>query len=107
MSLANLQRRAPSVKRQLISVDNFIDNAEFYARGQSKEVCFHEQPKGSSAKHTVPLKRATFTLGDKAIAELSELSSQTGIAKSRLIRILLDNQRLRGNIFDYIASNTK
>ncbi|KXI30216.1 ribbon-helix-helix domain-containing protein [Paraglaciecola hydrolytica] len=87
MSLSSLKKSAPSAEHQNLSVDEFIQGAEYYACGL-KLISMHEEP-GLSDE---PLKRATFTLGKVAIAKLNALSRQTGLAKSRLIRQWLDNQ---------------
>ena len=87
MSLSSLKKSAPSAELQTLTVDEFIQGAEYYACGlklianDSKQLVSQE-----------PLKRATFTLGKVAIAKLNALSAQTGLAKSRLIRQWLDNQ---------------
>ena len=88
MSLSSLKKSAPSAEHlPQVSVDEFIQGAEFYARGlklvhNAEHECETDEP----------MKRATFTLGKVAIAKLNALSAQTGIAKSRLIRLWLDSQ---------------
>lgn len=89
MSLSSLKKSAPSAELKPVTVDEFIHGAEFYACGLQL-VSIAEQKVLSDA----PMKRATFTLGKVAIAQLNALSVNTGIAKSRLIRIWLDNQTL-------------
>ena len=87
MSLSSLKKSAPSAELKPVTVDEFIQGAEFYAYGL-KTLPSSEQYRGTGE----PLKRATFTLGKVAIAQLDTLSANTGIAKSRLIRQWLDNQ---------------
>jgi hypothetical protein len=87
MSLSSLKKSAPSAELKPVTVDEFIHGAEFYACGlQLVTIAEHKDLSDE------PLKRATFTLGKVAIAQLNALSANTGIAKSRLIRIWLDNQ---------------
>lgn len=106
MTLASLKKRAPSVKRNTITIDEFIDDAELYSRGLSKVVCLPGvPPKLDSLDET--LKRATFTLGERAIHQLNHLSQVTGIAKSRLIRIWLDNETIDPKLIQYFNSKTK
>lgn len=87
MSLSSLKKSVPSAESKAISVDEFIQGAEYYAHGL-KLVPQVE----SKIPSDEPLKRATFTLGSTAITQLNTMSIKTGIAKSRLIRIWLDNQ---------------
>lgn len=106
MTLANLKKRAPSASRPVMSVDDFIEEAELYANGMSKVVplpCPNSQPGMSEPA----LKRATFTLGEPALTQLSSLSKRTNIPKSRLIRIWLDNEQQDGNILRFIHSQIK
>ena len=86
MSLSSLKKSAPSVELKAVSVDEFIQAAEYYACGLQLVA-----GKVSAPQTHEPLKRATFTLGQAAIAKLNALSAQTGLAKSRLIRQWLDN----------------
>lgn len=87
MSLSSLKKSAPSAELQNVTVDEFIQGAEFYACGLK---LVPTTVLGESCDE--PLKRATFTLGKVAIAKLNALSERTGLAKSRLIRLWLDNQ---------------
>ena len=106
MTLASLKKRAPSVNRPVMSVEEFIDDADFYARGLSKVVALPCPNKHGDDNDAI-LKRATFTLGETAINQLSELSVKTGIAKSRLIRIWLSDESESGNVLAYINSQVK
>ncbi len=106
MTLANLKKCGPSVDRQAVSVDEFIDGALRYANGCQNIVSLpvagcEETPQSGL------LKRATFTLGEKAIGQLEALSLQTGIAKSRLIRIWLDRQHRSAELQDYLVSQIR
>ena len=106
MSLANLKKCTPSADRKLMSVEEFIDGADFYQKGISKVVPL-SQIKQGEIEHDKALRRATFTLGETAISTLDELSMRTGIAKSRLIRIWLDEQSKRNDVVAYLASTVK
>lgn len=103
MTLANLKKCGPSVNRQPVSVDEFIDGALRYANGCQNIVNLPVKGSEDSARNC-HLKRATFTLGETAIGQLEALSLQTGIAKSRLIRIWLDRQHQSGELQDYLVS---
>lgn len=94
-------------------IDDFIDDATHYAEGKSEQVKPLAQvieletgfngsldtrtqlsiramkkvfPKGST-----PYRKATFTLSESAIAHLAELASGCDIAKSKLIRFLIEH----------------
>lgn len=106
MTLASLKKRAPSADRPVMSVEEFIDEAELYANGMSKVVILPCTGTDNQDKNAV-LKRATFTLGETALAQLNVLSTRTSIPKSRLIRIWLDNEKQDGNILNYMNSQIK
>ena len=106
MTLANLKKCTPSADRKLVSVDEFIDGADYYQKGLSKVIPLSGASEQAN-DHEKTLRRATFTLGDMAISTLDQLCSRTGIAKSRLIRIWLDEQNKRGDVVAYLASTVK
>ena len=106
MTLANLKKREPSVKRPVLSVDEFIDEADFYAKGMSKVIPLPGS-KATEDEHDPVFKRATFTLGETAISQLNQLSMVTGIAKSRLIRIWLHETSAEQDLTHYHASAVK
>lgn len=106
MTLTNLKKRAPSASRPVMSVDEFIEEADYYAHGLSKVVTLSSRV-GQFGRSDKALKRATFTLGEPALSQLATFSEQTGIAKSRLIRIWLDKQSEHNNTFDYVNSQVK
>jgi hypothetical protein len=107
MSLANLQKRTPSRKPQAITVDEFINQAELYAQGQNSIFSLPVKRLEPVSFRQKCLKRATFTLGEMAIRQLTQLSQQTGIAKSRLIRIWLAEHQNLDFSPPYQASDTK
>ncbi|MBT0585509.1 ribbon-helix-helix domain-containing protein [Alteromonas oceanisediminis] len=103
MSLATLKKTARSVKNTdsnaAVDVDSFIQGAVVYANGGVGEadnvIAFHahgvEQPIQS------PLKRATFTLGDEAIAQLGKIAKRNGVAKSKMLRLLIAAHSEKGS----------
>ncbi len=100
MSLADLKKQSSSQTQRSFSIDEFIDDATNYAMGkpeivsaryqkESKKICkalndVVKKDKKASFKH------ATFTLTDDIITQLNDLSEQTNIPKSRLLRILVN-----------------
>ncbi|MBT1444890.1 CopG family transcriptional regulator [Shewanella sp. JM162201] len=102
-------------------IDDFIDGANLYAMGlpsQKAEVidiasmrheALRQRPSGNisvadavraatsrleAAKKTSQFRKATFSLTEQAIAHLAEMASDCDIAKSRLLRILIENHYL-------------
>ena len=108
MSLSDLKKSkdGPKKKKQF-TVDEFIADAENYAQGQPKIVSREHdeltlQQAVLFAKEHVALKAqstpdggrrfrpATFTLSEAAIEQLQELALDSKLAKSHIIRILID-----------------
>ncbi len=85
MSLVSLRKSAPSTNSsRQVSVDDFIEAANLYAAGgQSTAVESHTN---EHEEQVSPMRRATFTLSEECIKQLTELSSQSGQARSYLIR---------------------
>ncbi len=100
MSLANLKKTAHSAnhRTQNMTADRFIDEAVSYANGYrtfNNVVALDQHSKVNIvADLPSPLRRATFTLGDRAIEQLNQLSIQTGLSKSALLRQLIDRHAL-------------
>ena len=99
MSLTDLKRKKPKLDKKSVSVDDFIEDANNYAFGK-KTVIDDNPPKNQSAreflkgldkKSTKLYRHATFTLTEKSINQLDELSKDSNIAKSKLIRMLIDD----------------
>lgn len=98
MSLLSLKKSTPSANPTVMSLDAFIEDALYYAKG-------HHHNTGSSsvvgietrnrAENSVIKRHATFSLDEQTIAHLAALSQQTGISRSRLIRIWADQQSKR------------
>ena len=125
MSLTDLKKSNDhKVKKRKFTVDEFISDAENYAKGTPKIVSEisnseqvshkislkraiieakryvemteieHQQAEevkaGDSARVTKPFRRATFTLSEEAIEQLQGLSQDSDLAKSHILRILID-----------------
>lgn len=112
MSLTDLKKNKDSpqlkenVKKQF-TIDDFIADADNYAKGSPQIVSPDHHNKMSlkqvinDAKHVIeqekrtnaqtkPFRRATFTLSENVIEQLQCLSEETNLAKSHIIRILID-----------------
>ncbi|OUR59493.1 hypothetical protein A9Q74_17870 [Colwellia sp. 39_35_sub15_T18] len=108
MSLTDLKKGKDSkATKEQFSVDDFIADADNYAKGAPQIVsndgrgkmnlkqAIHdakrllEQKKASGAQNK-PFRRATFTLSENTIEQLQYLSEGTDLAKSHIIRILID-----------------
>lgn len=93
MSLCSLKKSRPTAKPALVSVEQFIEDALLYSKGAQAPLaqCWPLQSQNSSigdeGKDGRPMRRATFTLTESAIAELSELAEQSGISRSHLLRL--------------------
>lgn len=123
MSLTDLKKSKDSkTKKKNFTIDEFISDAEDYAKGAPKIVSEveggnshklnlkqaiseakryvamteieHQQAQAVKAgvrqKTDKPFRRATFTLSEEAIAQLHDLSEGTDLAKSHILRILID-----------------
>jgi hypothetical protein len=108
MSLSDLKKSDDSPKKKKkFTVDEFIADAENYAKGQPKIVSREHdelslQQAVLAAKEHVSRKAkssteggrrvrpATFTLSEAAIEQLQELAIDTKLAKSHILRILID-----------------
>lgn len=83
MSLCSLKKSTPSAKPVTVSVDDFIAGADLYARGGQPVAANQPELPG-------PMRRATFTLTETTIERLTLLSEQSGMARSRLVRLWVD-----------------
>jgi len=123
MSLTDLKKSKDSkAKTKTFTIDEFISDAEDYAKGAPKIVSEltadtnnklnlkqaineakryvelteieHQQAQevkaGVRSKADKPFRRATFTLSEDAIEQLHDLSEGTDLAKSHILRILID-----------------
>lgn len=106
MSLTDLKKTTHGKqKKRTFTVDEFIADAENYALGHpeivnssdTKNVCIEqaiiaakEQLASKNAKSNKPFRHATFTLSEEAISQLQNLAKDTKLAKSHIIRILIN-----------------
>ncbi|WP_254795742.1 replication protein RepA [Arsukibacterium indicum] len=71
------------------TADEFIEDANNYALGLPRIVSLRKQLPEEDDSTRLPMRHATFTLSEEAIAALNDLSELTGEAKSKLIRRLI------------------
>jgi hypothetical protein len=107
MSLTDLKKSHQSPKpkkKKVFTVDDFIADAENYAKGHrdilsdgtlAKPLALAEalavtQKTLELEQQHKPFKHATFTLSEEAIAQLTELAKTTQLSKSHILRILID-----------------
>jgi hypothetical protein len=96
MSLTDLKRKKQKTERPKLSVDDFIEDADNYAFGKPSVLDPNEakspakQKKGLDKASSKSYRHATFTLTENSISQLDALSKQTKMAKSKLLRILID-----------------
>jgi hypothetical protein len=113
MSLSDLKKsKDGNTKKRTFTVDEFISDAENYAKG-APEIVSREKNNQLNLTQAVlaaqqyvadkklakdnpskdkkkPFRHATFTLSEEAITQLTELSIETKLAKSHILRILID-----------------
>lgn len=99
MSLSDLKKDVTRSKVSRCSVEDFIDDAESYARGYAKGYDNVVSITAAKAVSAVPVKaaklpfrKATFTLSEACIESLATMSLQSGYAKSHLIRLLIQDK---------------
>lgn len=114
MSLSDLKKsKDGKAKKRQFTVDEFISDAENYAKGAPKIVSSdinnqlnltqaviaaqqyvadkkNRKQKASTTDNKKSFRHATFTLSEEAIKQLSELSIESKLAKSHILRILID-----------------
>ena len=106
MSLTDLKKsKKQKQNKGNFTVDEFIADAENYALGHpeivnsqvTKNVSIEqaiiaakEQLISKKAKNLKPFRHATFTLSEQAIDQLQLLAKETNLAKSHIIRILIN-----------------
>lgn len=90
MALTDLKKKSQPHGKPDCTADEFIDDANNYAMGMPRIVSLR-QPSAEDVDDTtrLPMRHATFTLSQEAIAALNELSLATGEPKSKLIRKLI------------------
>jgi hypothetical protein len=111
MSLSDLKKSTQAkTKQKNFTVDEFIADAENYAKGHPEIVKRGEQQtlnltqalaatqqfeakkrqKNKTSSKGKPFRHATFTLSEEAILQLQDLALKSNLAKSHIIRILID-----------------
>jgi hypothetical protein len=106
MSLTDLKKTSQGKpKKRKFTVDEFIADAENYALGHPEIVnssdtknvgieqaiiAAKQQFESKKAKGSKPFRHATFTLSEHAIDQLQNLAKDTKLAKSHIIRILIN-----------------
>jgi len=112
MSLTDLKKSTDGRgKKRKFTVDEFISDADNYAKGAPEIVSgvnYNElnltqavlatkqyvkqknENATKSSKDNQPFRHATFTLSEEAIAQLQDLAIDTKLAKSHILRILID-----------------
>ncbi|WP_426359051.1 hypothetical protein ACPUVO_02070 [Pseudocolwellia sp. HL-MZ19] len=114
MSLSDLKKsKDGNNKRKKFTVDEFISDAENYAKGAPEIVSSNinnqlnltqailaakqyvadkKASKDHESKNNIKkaFRHATFTLSEEAIDQLSDLAIETKLAKSHILRILID-----------------
>ncbi|MCL1080104.1 hypothetical protein D5R81_18915 [Parashewanella spongiae] len=96
------------VLTQNVSADEFINQASHYAMGRAESRCAGNDnvvdinshrpqfimlgrvTKSVDEKQSNPFRNATFSLSQSAFEQLTELASENLIAKSRILRILIE-----------------
>ncbi|NMP16457.1 ribbon-helix-helix domain-containing protein [Thalassotalea sp. Y01] len=123
MSLADLKKKSQTRVERTFTVDEFIDDATNYAVGQPQIVsadiqaqaqlindhiaCTLSCDNNAQTTEECCFKHATFTLSEDIIEQLNELSENTKIAKSRILRILVSNFFFKDNPAKLQLSNIK
>ncbi len=91
MGLADLKNTSKlQSKTRLISIDEFIDGAEFYAKGLPESLAGECGQITGDVKGT-KFKACTYTLDARSRQAIDELSSTLFVSKSKLVRIMLRN----------------
>lgn len=100
MSLIDLKKSNTNQgKKKAFTVDEFIEDADNYAKGTPQIVSAKDDNSlavkkaiNLSKKQKVSTKRfkhATFTFNQQTFAQLNALSANSGLAKSHILRILI------------------
>ncbi len=111
MSLTDLKKSMDGrKKKKAFTVDEFIGDADNYAKGApeivsgerkqplslkealvaAKQFEVKKRSERRKSKDNKPFRHATFTLSEEAIEQLQELAVDSNLAKSHIIRILID-----------------
>lgn len=96
MGLADLKNTCvSSAKRKIITLDEFIDGAELYAKGLPEITSQHTKKK---LQPISDFKACTFTLTKLTRDELAVHAHELGVSKSKLIRIMSHNLNAMGEL---------
>ncbi|HGY1014170.1 TPA: CopG family transcriptional regulator [Aeromonas salmonicida subsp. smithia] len=98
MGLTDLKKKHNLHHQKKFTIDEFIEDADFYAKGKPKvvslELSLHRDEALTAlafierGEHLKPsYKKATFSLSTAAIDELGNLTQQDGMNKSLLLRL--------------------
>ncbi|MCF1427698.1 MAG: replication protein RepA [Shewanella sp.] len=89
MGLADLKKNALPAKpsQAQLSLEEFIDGATQYAMGLERNA---GKPAGNGKHRSGKFRNATFSLSEACIKQLAEITGDGHIAKSRLVRILIN-----------------
>lgn len=107
MTFASLKKSSPSASPKAVSVDDFIEDAENYARGLNKVVRLHPSATTTGEGQCEPLRTTSVTLTTEAREKLDLLCEQTGISRSRLMRIWLAGVEVELEKDLYLASQVR
>jgi hypothetical protein len=91
MSLTDLKRKKLKPKSKQLSADDFISDADSYAMGGEKKAGLSRAKYGLDKKSTSLYRHATFTLTERSISQLDALSKNSKLAKSKILRLLIDD----------------
>ncbi|WP_111977304.1 hypothetical protein [Algibacillus agarilyticus] len=99
MGLADLKSTyEPSAKRKVISIDEFINGAEYYAKGLPETLANQPTSKPEVTNKKSKYKACTFTLTPTVRDELSQCAQALGVNKSKLVRIMTHNLNAMGSL---------
>jgi hypothetical protein len=90
MSLTDLKRKKLKPKPKSLSADEFISDADNYAAGRNKQLTQQGAKTGLNKKTSSLYRHATFTLTERSISQLDKLSQNNQLAKSKILRLLID-----------------
>lgn len=91
MSLTDLKRKKLKPKPTQKSADDFISDADNYALGKHENAALSQVKAGLNKKSSSLYRHATFTLTERSISQLDTLSRKSKLAKSKILRLLIDD----------------
>lgn len=112
MSFRDLKKKeSKSSPKKQVSIEDFIEDANTYAKGEpaivgpedkvnmsleqaleATKLQLHQKHTHNTSNATThkPFRHATFTLSEEAITQLNVLAKESKLAKSHILRILID-----------------